>query len=450
MKKLFYFIILFSMSASALHAEDNDSIQNILLLNSYHRGFKWTEDITSAAIQTLRESGFHKYQLHVEYMDTKRHSSPDYYAALKALYSRKYRNKPISAILCSDNNAYNFLKQYRRELFGKVPTFFCGFNYSDTTELNLPLSKGLLEDVDYSRGLQLAMKLHPDARHIYVVYDNSVTGRQVGKNVNKALRSMKLSANIHHLSKLSMTSILDSLKHAPKNSIVYFTIFFKDIQGNFYDYDQSVKILADNTDLPIYGSWDFSLGNGIIGGVLTSGHYQGKIMTEKAVQYLKGTPINKIATSYDSPNKFMFDYQKLKAYNIPKEALPKESIIINQPKNVLETYKSEIIAGLLSILVLTGIIFTLVINIIRRKKAEKERIEEHRRLDELVTERTNFLKSRIDELTKALLQKDRLHQETEDLKKNLMLKNQALEEQKKQNEELRQQLNKPQNSGGNA
>ena len=60
--------------------------KNILILNSYHKGFKWTDAQVSAAKQVLVEKAGY-IEIYVEYMDTKRIYTAEYLETFRRLLS---------------------------------------------------------------------------------------------------------------------------------------------------------------------------------------------------------------------------------------------------------------------------------------------------------------------------------------------------------------------------
>ena len=51
-------------------ASESRGSREILLLNSYHKGYKWTDDITAGILSALLDRNANN-NVHVEYMDTK-------------------------------------------------------------------------------------------------------------------------------------------------------------------------------------------------------------------------------------------------------------------------------------------------------------------------------------------------------------------------------------------
>src|SRR5208282_4479460 len=145
----------------------------------------------------------------------------------------------------------------------------------------------------------------------------------------------------------------------------------RDSKGNFFPYEESLDLIYRSSKVPIYSFWDFYLGRGIEGGMLTSGFQQGKSSAEMALRILNGEKVSAIAIMKKSPNLYMFDYRELKRFGSRQKNLPAESIIINKPDTFYARYKNFILASSAIIFSLTLIIIALLVNTSLRRKYEK-------------------------------------------------------------------------------
>ena len=82
--------------ASVLCAETK---QSVLILDSYHPGYTWSDDEISGLRAALKE-GQRNVEIYVEFVDSQRHSGPDYDSSWNAFTLAKYRNIPIDLIDC--------------------------------------------------------------------------------------------------------------------------------------------------------------------------------------------------------------------------------------------------------------------------------------------------------------------------------------------------------------
>jgi len=73
-----------------IRQEKTSQTNNILLLHSYHKGFKWTEDITHG-VESVFNSQVSNIRLYIEYMDTKRIYDDTYLKYLYDLFQYKFK-----------------------------------------------------------------------------------------------------------------------------------------------------------------------------------------------------------------------------------------------------------------------------------------------------------------------------------------------------------------------
>jgi PAS domain S-box-containing protein len=131
-------------------------------------------------------------------------------------------------------------------------------------------------------------------------------------------------------------------------------------------------MLAKAAQVPMYGVWDFYLGKGIIGGMLTTGFDQGRVAAEMALRIMDGEEVSSIPVVKESPNRYMFDFEQLNRFNVKLDNLPEGSLIANKPVSFYKEHKGKVWAVAAIIASLSGLLLMLMINIERRKKTESE------------------------------------------------------------------------------
>ncbi len=355
------------------------SDKHVLVLHSYHKGLSWTEKIISGIESEFAKikADSMKVTIDYEYMDTKRFIDEAYMNLLYGLYKRKSKKLKYDVIISVDDPALVFLKKHRNDIFGEVPVVFCGVNFFDENTIKgYRLYTGVVEAFDVKATLNLALSLHPETREFVVVGDNTITSE---KNVQavRAFESFYREKNIQFrfFNSGDLVQYARDLGNLSKGSVVIAMLFNLDKDGVFYNYEDSYKIYTKYTNVPVYTLWDFYLGYGAVGGMIISGVSQGEEAAKKAIKILEGQPVKNIPILKESPNRYMFDYNVLQHFNIRESKLPAESVIINKPHELADTFQRHkyLVLGIFAfILFLTGVIIVLSINILKRKRVENQ------------------------------------------------------------------------------
>lgn len=362
-------------------SQNEEASREILLLNSYHRGFKWTDDITRAVVDYYNDSI--KYRVFVENMDSKRFQSPEYFAQLTNLYRYKYRKTKIDGIICSDNNALDFILNNGDDLWGKVPVVFCGINDPENYKDRVDTSRifGVEEIIDIKTNLELALKFNPEITEFIVIGDKTllfpIFSDQFTKAVSELSRPVKqrivIIENTEQLS--DAFNIID-----PQGKAIYLLSLYVNRNGIPREMALEARSILQNSQIPVYGNWDFLMPNLIIGGNILRGYDQGKTAAELLHKRFTDEAFAPNFT-VASQQKMVFDQNRLEFFNIDVNLLPQNSTILY--KNILawEKYQSEIASVLIVFMVLIIIIIFLIYNIIQRKKAELDLIQSENRLE---------------------------------------------------------------------
>ena len=346
--------------------------RHILILSSYHRDYSWTEQIIEGIHAAFAEFDT-PIEFSYEYLDTKRQEeTAAYYQLCAELLLHKYQRKPVDLIILSDNSSFNFLAVHQQQLFPDVPVVFCGINnYSPTLHSRLPGSTGVAEDKEMGATLGLIRRLHPDARSIAIISDTTGTGAIDAGLIKHAIKEDSSFAPVILSSgQLSLAELLERLRHLPADTIIFFSSFWHDRTGRTFAADDVIPLLAKNASVPIYTHADTFLSGGIVGGVLVHGHTQGRRAGEMAVQILNGVPIASIPVSAHA-NKPIFDYQALVRWQIDKQRLPADAVILNlPPPSFYERYTALIWSTIATFITLLLLIIGLAANIVFRQRAE--------------------------------------------------------------------------------
>ncbi|MGE4558313.1 MAG: ATP-binding protein [Desulfovibrionaceae bacterium] len=393
-------LLLAGLAAVSVPARADDvklpSKYCILVLNSYHHGYAWSDNIMKGLRQELAAQHV-SADLYLDYLDTKRTGRLAVLESLRLLQT-KYKNKRFDVVITADNFAFTFALDHRQELFPDTPMVFCGVNDFDPSRLQGVPATGVVENSDVAATLRLAQELHPDVDRVVVVGDNSVTGRAIRAQVRDAEKELSPGLRFEYVEG-SLRTILERLRGLGSSDIV-FSIPFYAYEGNasngwFYDASEVQELIAKASNRPVYSTWAFQLGHDSVGGKLISGVEQGRLVGELAVQVLRGAPVESIPIIRKSNNLYMFDYNQLKRWSVSQSLLPADSIIVNAPKAFYEVDKDLFWLGLFCFVLLSGLSILLIVNVARR-----------RRIAERLKSQLSFLEILMDAIPQLVSWKD--------------------------------------------
>lgn len=370
--------------------------KKVLILNAYHEGFHWTDRIMRGIYNVFNE--VENVELFIEYLDTKRCTDSIYYSQLKEIYQHKYRDTAFDAILSSDDNALNFLLDYRDTLFQDTPVVFCGINdFNESRIEGHPNFTGVYETYDVAGTLDLMLSIHPNINHVAFVFDNTQSGLAFYNRVERNKPKFSDRINFDYLVNQTVPELANRLENLPPNSAVLWGIYIRTGEGLILTSKESIELVSSHTNSPIYCIWDV-VGHGVIGGKITSPIYQGEKAAKIVVRLLSGAKSEKIDIT-GSPMVNKFDHKMLEKYNLNENDLPKGSIIINKPTTFYHQYR-ELIGYVASVFVLLVVLLIILTFLIRKsKKSEYEIKIKNEKLKEVSSSlrRTNIKLERAKE-----------------------------------------------------
>ena len=366
--------------------------KNILILHSYHQEYPWTNSENKGFTQTLINrflSG--NINFSTEYLDTKRiEFNKEYQDFFYHYLKQKFVHYSPDLIFCSDDDALSFLLKFKERLFEQVPVVFCGVNNLDVqSDLDRKRYIGVFEKKEIIPNLALLKKIIPHPGKILFLGDNSSTHQAIAQTIIADIASQLPEQKYAILANDSLSYLTNQLQ-LYKEGIIFLTTIggIKDENSVVIPLKNTLNAIVSAGNFIIISMEDAYLEEGILGGYVTSGFSQGKEAANLAVQVLQGNSPASIPLVEESPNQYMFNYPQLKKIGLAISQLPENTIILNRSQSFYDLYKYRIWSAFLFIIFQTLVIFALVQNIRKRKKAETSLQKASKDLEKRVIERT--------------------------------------------------------------
>jgi len=363
--------LMLEKQAEVMQAEVADPKKHrILVLNSYNLGYSWTDNEVQAIQDFFANDP--SIILQMEFMDTKLTNTPEHFANLYQLYANKYRSLVFDVIIVTDDDALEFIRRYGAELFPGVPIVFAGINnFSSEQIAGMERVTGVNEQADFAANLELILQLQPGVTDIYVITDELTAGRMIRQEFEAAAAMFEDRFRFHFLNDLTIAQVRAKVATLRPMDAVFYLSFFQDASGTSFTPWEVIPLISNSSTVPLYGQVDYMLGKGVLGGKVKASYYQGRVAAEVAARIINGELAECIPIVMESPNIYMFDYPQMQRFGIPRRALPKDSIILNEPETFFYRYQGLIAIVSAIFVVLLTFIFILLFNIRRRKRAQK-------------------------------------------------------------------------------
>ncbi len=358
----------------------------ILLINSYHHGFKWSDDIVSGVRSALDKDD----DLRIEYMDARRVFTPEYLDSLRKSFRIKFKGHRYDVIIVSDDPALDLMLDLGQDLFPSTPVVFCGINnFSDMRLMGKHLYTGVVEEIDIKDTLEAAHALYPKARKVIAPVNSNATGVSNRRLLQGTIPAFNGIFEFEIVENPELGPFLQRLKSLRRDDyVILLTGRFESSAGEMIPIETSTSEIA-KAGIPLYSMWEYYLGHGIVGGMLTNGFYQGKTAAGIARRILNGE--KDIPVIRKSPNRYAFDFRQLELFGIAEDLLPAGSVVVNRPVSFYARHADAIHAAVGIVLLCLGIIVFLSIIIVKKNRAERELRRYQDNLEVLVEERTEGL-----------------------------------------------------------
>ncbi|MFH0785512.1 MAG: ABC transporter substrate binding protein [Pseudomonadota bacterium] len=367
-------LILFLLFSPAFSFADQNK-KHVLYLNSYHNGYKWSDGLLEG-VRTVLNKGRFNVDLQIEYMDAKKFNYDAIAKNLLALYKEKFKDDFFDAIVISDNDALNFINQYRQELFPGVPVVFCGINDLRESDIAAGNITGVVESFDFLATLDVAKKLYPQKDHLVILIDNSTAGVTITRQIENILKTNQTGLQIEFWIQLSLEEAQQRVQNLPKNTFLFIAPYYQTINGLFFTSEEVSEAISSHSSVPIFTSWEFMVGYGAVGGRVLSGVEQGSTAGEMALDILQGTKADTIPIIREPSGIYLFDHKVMKKLGIDPKLLPENSKIINAPASIYAISKELFWTIMVSFVLLFLALVAMLGAMLERRKVERKIVDQ--------------------------------------------------------------------------
>ena len=355
--------------------------KTILILLDENRDLPGLAMISESLRATFQAQLHGEVEFLTESLTLSQFQDPGYRGVLRDHFRRKYADKRIDLIVAVMQPSLEFLLD-DPTLFAGVPIVFCSIDASYLQTHTLPVNvTGVTVQREYAPTVDLALRLQPGLRDLYVIGGTSAFDRQLVALAQADLAVYERKLHIRYLTDRTVPEILETVRNLPARSAILYLSFFRDAAGHsFVPHDLLDKITAV-ANAPTFVAIDQYVDHGAVGGHVYSVDTHGRQAAEMGVRVLRG---EKPAVVEQPAYRDVFDWRQLERWGFDEDLLPQGSEIRNRPHSVWALYKKPILAGLAILLLQSALILALVIGRAQLQRAHRATrdAEERRRVAE--------------------------------------------------------------------
>ncbi len=309
---IFLTIILFAVQILNFAGTKKD----ILIIESYNQEYGWD----ASYIEGIRQVLGQKYKLHFFEMDTKRLPPTKFSKRAEMAWGLFKQIKP-ELLIIGDDNALKYLSKEIVKI--TTPVVYLGINnnprnYQVTGFKHI---SGVLERPLLKRSITFINEFHK-IKKVLVMFDSSTTAKVTKAEVFNNKDSLILDGiqvDIRMIGKLDKwQKAVSSAKQDGYDAIIvglYHNLV--DSSGKHVKADRVLKWTSQNTPIPPFSFWSFSVGpDKTIGGYVCFGMAQGRAAAKMALKFLKRENKGIIRPEFVRTGHFFFSKSQLKKWKL--------------------------------------------------------------------------------------------------------------------------------------
>jgi signal transduction histidine kinase len=311
-------------------------------------------------------------QIRNEYLDLSRFQDTSERKILVEFLRRKYAGQKVDLVIAGLSSSLDFALQFRQDLFPGVPIVFVGLDQQEVQARSLPPDVvGVPTKMDLAGTLDLALRLQPETRRVFVITGSSPFDAFWERVARETFRPYEVKLKFVYLSGLPMTDLVKRVADLPERSIIQYLHVFEDGAGQTFIPARVLEVLAATANAPIYGHVDSYVGRGIVGGRVMSFEMQGRNAAQLGLRILSGERPETMSVTDISPNVSMVDWRQLRRWGLSESRLPPGTDVRYREPGLWGLYRWHIV-GVLSLIALqTGLIVALLAQRANRRRAEE-------------------------------------------------------------------------------
>ena len=406
-RKILILLALLLPTAAMTAMADTDGRKRLLIINGYHDGAPWAQDIINPVLFDIsKRDNF--YAPEVIYLsNTLIHNEEDFRVMEDGLFNRFREKKPDYLVLVG-NFAFSLRDRIVRE-WGDVPMllvcqsleygterfYYTDINAEEECEDLRPLSElqgkynfsAIHIPNLYRQTIDMMRRMFPKMDKLVFVADGLYINRHLNHEIRDYMKASYPSIDYEWLLAADETSeqLQQYLLSKDYNIGLLLSTWFYE-RMTIHGYPQLIAgdaHLIKSVRHPVFGLRSAYFSYGITGGVFPSPEEFSADLKAGLADLISGADMAKVPFRSVEMQVPIVNYEKLERCGLTDKDCPEGTVFLNKPKTLWEQYYIAIISAMIAVAALT--IVGIVVMVFQRRKIEilaqsREKAEESDRL----------------------------------------------------------------------
>src|SRR3954468_2387194 len=226
--------------------------RTVLTIHWGPEDFPGTPVVDAAIREVLLSPAGPQVHYYAEYLETEQFPSEAASLAFKDYLRQKYAGRRIDVVITVATPVLQFALRHRVELFPEVPIVFVAGSIQGVTINRTQAGvTGVMSDAGFAETLELALRLHPSVRQVFVVAQ-APTSDGYDERIRTALRPFSKRVELTYIKERSVPRLLAAVKAVPAHSLMFYARYTPEDADSVVYPDQAARAIAQVSPVPIY------------------------------------------------------------------------------------------------------------------------------------------------------------------------------------------------------
>ena len=320
--------------------------KRVLLLHSFGWNFQ-AEDAFGDYLRTdLAEKSPYPLDAYEVLLEIARFNDGERDEAFVSYLRALFASRPPDLIITMVSPAARFIQRHRRDLFPSTPVIFAALDARAIRDATLTANDTTVAvSIDLNAVIENILRTLPNTTTLAVVIGDAPIEKFWVNEFLHAFQPFEGRVKSVFMNDLSFREIQKRVAALPPASAIYFGDLVIDAQGVPYRQEEVLARLHAVANAPIFGQYDYQLGDGIVGGPLLSVHTLSRKTAEVAAQILGGASPSDLKTPSQKLGEPEFDWRELRRWEVADANLPPNSAVRFREPTLWEQHKWYILAA---------------------------------------------------------------------------------------------------------